>query len=78
MPRVWSELHEAKNCSPERVSELLSTGAVDIDHADQYGCTPLIAASAYGFSSVAKVLLGKGADVAIISDGTGPAANVTT
>ncbi len=55
--------------STERTVALLSARTIDIDQANEEGQTPLMLASLFGRSSVARVLLDHGANVSAVSDG---------
>lgn len=59
-------LHEAAaNGSTERTVALLSRRSIDIDQRSPKGMTPLMTAAEKGFSRVARILLNRGANVAI-------------
>lgn len=63
------ELHNAaKRGSTERTLALLSQGSVDIDQGTNRGLTPLMLAVTEGCARVVRVLLNKGANVAIAAD----------
>ena len=47
----------------------LSEGSIDIDQGNPQGWTPLIVASGMDYSSAVRILLNKGANVSIMTDG---------
>lgn len=63
------DLHRAAGQgSVERVIDLLSRGPIDVDQGDPRMWTPLMCAAVWGFSRVVRVLLSRGANVAIAND----------
>ena len=62
------ELHvAARDGSTERTVSLLSRGAIDIDEGTpDDGVTPLMLAAGLGYSRVVRILLNKGANVAMV------------
>ncbi|XP_046567583.1 cortactin-binding protein 2-like isoform X2 [Haliotis rubra] len=51
----------------ERVKRILSAGHVDINTRGRYSMTPVMAAAWYGHSDVLEFLVGRGADVSLVS-----------
>ena len=47
----------------------LSEGSIDIDQGNPQGWTPLIVASGMDYSRAVRILLNKGANVSIMTDG---------
>lgn len=65
----WNELHEAAlDGSKKRTIALLSQRLINIDQGDPNGRTPLMLAAQEGVSSVARVLLNRGANPCIQMD----------
>lgn len=62
-----NKLHYAARAgSTERTVALLRRGEINIDEGDSSGNTPLMEASFRDFSHVVRILLNKGANVAIL------------
>lgn len=54
--------------SVERTMALLVKGSIDINQGDPQGYTPLMCAAVNGFSRIVRLLLDKGANVALVPD----------
>lgn len=66
----WNELHRCvSEGSIARVTDLVSTGSIDIDEGGPQGFTPLMIAAKLGHARLAKALLIEGASISILSDG---------
>lgn len=64
-----NDLHKAAGKgSVGRVVDLLSRGSIDIDQGDPQMATPLMFAAVGGCSAVVRILLGRGANLAIVDD----------
>lgn len=64
-----NELHKAAEAGPtDSALALLSRGVIDIDEGEPDGTTPLMRAAGFGRSRVFRLLLDKGASVAITND----------
>ena len=66
----WNALHCAvRHGSVERTVAPISNGSIYIDQGTPDGCTPLIIAAATGHSVIVRILLNRGVDSSIASDG---------